>query len=87
VNAVGKASAFGGRTCSFRVLLFACFGFVAPLLGIVMFILQNMPGFAPGYLSASLFGMDLAKRKAVMPETGMQNSGLGACDLVCAQRK
>jgi BASS family bile acid:Na+ symporter len=41
-------------------------------------ILHNLFGFALGYLFARLFGMDLAKRKAVMFETGMQNSGLGA---------
>ncbi len=41
-------------------------------------VLHNLLGFALGYLFARLFGMDLAKRKAVMMETGMQNSGLGA---------
>lgn len=41
-------------------------------------ILHNLLGFALGYGFARLFGMDLAKRKAVMLETGMQNSGLGA---------
>lgn len=41
-------------------------------------ILHNGLGFALGYLFAKMFGMDLAKRKAVMLETGMQNSGLGA---------
>jgi len=41
-------------------------------------ILHNLLGFAFGYLAARMFGMDLAKRKAVMMETGMQNSGLGA---------
>lgn len=41
-------------------------------------VLHNGLGFALGYLFAKLFGMDLAKRKAVMLETGMQNSGLGA---------
>jgi len=41
-------------------------------------VLHNGLGFALGYLFARLFGMDLAKRKAVMLETGMQNSGLGA---------
>jgi len=49
--------------------------------GLLMFaavILHNLLGFALGYLFARLFGMDLAKRKAVMFETGMQNSGLGA---------
>ena len=49
--------------------------------GLLMFaavILHNLLGFALGYLFARVFGMDLAKRKAVMFETGMQNSGLGA---------
>jgi bile acid:Na+ symporter, BASS family len=49
--------------------------------GLLMFaavILHNLLGFALGYAFARLFGMDLAKRKAVMFETGMQNSGLGA---------
>jgi BASS family bile acid:Na+ symporter len=41
-------------------------------------ILHNLLGFGLGYLFARLFGMNLAKRKAVMLETGMQNSGLGA---------
>jgi BASS family bile acid:Na+ symporter len=41
-------------------------------------VLHNLLGFALGYLFARLFGMSLAKRKAVMLETGMQNSGLGA---------
>lgn len=46
------------------------------ILGAV--VLHNLLGFALGYLFAMLFGMNLAKRKAVMLETGMQNSGLGA---------
>ena len=49
--------------------------------GLLMFaavILHNLLGFALGYLFARMLGMDLAKRKAVMFETGMQNSGLGA---------
>lgn len=41
-------------------------------------VLHNLLGFALGYLFAKLFGMNLAKRKAVTLETGMQNSGLGA---------
>ncbi len=41
-------------------------------------ILHNLLGFALGYLFAKMFGMSFAKRKAVMFETGMQNSGLGA---------
>jgi BASS family bile acid:Na+ symporter len=49
--------------------------------GVLMFaavILHNLLGFALGYVFARAFGMNLAKRKAVMFETGMQNSGLGA---------
>ena len=46
------------------------------ILGAV--VLHNLLGFALGYGFAKLFGMDLARRKAVMLETGMQNSGLGA---------
>jgi BASS family bile acid:Na+ symporter len=46
------------------------------ILGAV--VIHNLLGFALGYLFARLFGMSLAKRKAVMLETGMQNSGLGA---------
>ncbi|MCS0583080.1 bile acid:sodium symporter family protein [Massilia pinisoli] len=49
--------------------------------GALMFaavILHNLLGFALGYVFARAFGMNLAKRKAVMFETGMQNSGLGA---------
>jgi BASS family bile acid:Na+ symporter len=41
-------------------------------------ILHNLLGYVLGYFFAKLFGMDLAKRKAVTLETGMQNSGLGA---------
>ncbi|MGD8190482.1 bile acid:sodium symporter family protein [Brevibacillus ginsengisoli] len=41
-------------------------------------ILHNCLGFLLGYLFAKLFKMNLAKRKAVTLETGMQNSGLGA---------
>jgi bile acid:Na+ symporter, BASS family len=48
------------------------------LLMFVAVILHNLLGFALGYGFARMFGMDLAKRKAVMFETGMQNSGLGA---------
>ncbi|SFJ55745.1 bile acid:sodium symporter family protein [Thermoflavimicrobium dichotomicum] len=40
-------------------------------------ILHNVLGFLLGYLMAKLFKMDLAKRKAVTMEVGMQNSGLG----------
>jgi BASS family bile acid:Na+ symporter len=48
------------------------------LLILTAVILHNLLGFALGYLFAKMFGMNLAKRKAVMLETGMQNSGLGA---------
>jgi BASS family bile acid:Na+ symporter len=48
------------------------------LLILTAVILHNLLGFALGYLFAWMFGMNLAKRKAVMLETGMQNSGLGA---------
>jgi BASS family bile acid:Na+ symporter len=48
------------------------------LLIVTAVVLHNLLGFALGYLFAKMFGMDLAKRKAVMLETGMQNSGLGA---------
>lgn len=48
------------------------------LLILAAVVLHNLLGFALGYGFARLFGMDLAKRKAVMLETGMQNSGLGA---------
>jgi BASS family bile acid:Na+ symporter len=48
------------------------------LLILTAVILHNLLGFALGYGFARLFGMDLAKRKAVLFETGMQNSGLGA---------
>ncbi len=41
-------------------------------------ILHNLLGYLLGYFFAKLFGMDLAKRKAVTLGTGMQNSGLGA---------
>jgi len=48
------------------------------LLILLAVVLHNLLGFALGYGFARLFGMDLAKRKAVTLETGMQNSGLGA---------
>ncbi|QJE02491.1 bile acid:sodium symporter family protein [Massilia forsythiae] len=48
------------------------------LLILAAVVLHNLLGFALGYGFARLFGMDLAKRKAVTLETGMQNSGLGA---------
>lgn len=48
------------------------------LLILTVVVLHNLLGFALGYLFARAFGMNLAKRKAVTLETGMQNSGLGA---------
>ena len=48
------------------------------LLILVAVMLHNLLGFALGYLFARMFGMNLARRKAIMMETGMQNSGLGA---------
>lgn len=48
------------------------------LLILTAVVLHNLLGFALGYLFAKAFGMNLAKRKAVTLETGMQNSGLGA---------
>lgn len=47
------------------------------LLIFTVVILHNGIGFLLGYLMAKLFKMDLAKRKAVTMEIGMQNSGLG----------
>jgi BASS family bile acid:Na+ symporter len=44
------------------------------LLILAAVVLHNLLG----YLFAKMFGMNLAKRKAVTLETGMQNSGLGA---------
>ncbi|WP_322907715.1 bile acid:sodium symporter family protein [Paenibacillus campi] len=41
-------------------------------------ILHNVLGYALGYGFARLVGMNAAKRKAIVFETGMQNSGLGA---------
>jgi BASS family bile acid:Na+ symporter len=48
-----------------------------PIIFVVV-ILHNLGGYALGYLFAKMFGMNLAKRKAITLETGMQNSGLGA---------
>ncbi|MGQ7278036.1 bile acid:sodium symporter family protein [Brevibacillus thermoruber] len=47
-----------------------------PLIFAVV-ILHNVLGFLLGFYLARLFGMDLAKQKAVAMEVGMQNSGLG----------
>ena len=49
--------------------------------GLIIFavvILHNVLGYLLGYFFAKLFGLNLAKRKAITLETGMQNSGLGA---------
>ncbi|GAA4726974.1 bile acid:sodium symporter [Brevibacillus fulvus] len=40
-------------------------------------ILHNCLGLLLGYVFAKIFGLDLAKRKAISIEVGMQNSGLG----------
>jgi BASS family bile acid:Na+ symporter len=47
-----------------------------PLIFAVV-VLHNVLGFFLGFFFARLFGMDLAKQKAVAMEVGMQNSGLG----------
>lgn len=39
-------------------------------------ILHNLLGYACGYLAGKLFRMDIARKKAVAIEVGMQNSGL-----------
>ena len=41
-------------------------------------ILHNLLGYVLGYSFAKLFRMNTSKRKAILFETGMQNSGLGA---------
>ncbi|MDR0269669.1 bile acid:sodium symporter family protein [Paenibacillus sp.] len=48
------------------------------LLIFAVVILHNLLGFVLGYLFAKLFRMNPSKRKAILFETGMQNSGLGA---------
>lgn len=48
------------------------------LLIFAVVILHNILGYLVGYLFGKLFKMDLAKKKAVAIEVGMQNSGLGA---------
>ncbi|WCK52826.1 bile acid:sodium symporter family protein [Aneurinibacillus sp. Ricciae_BoGa-3] len=40
-------------------------------------VLHNVLGFLLGFIFSRIFGMDLAKQKAVALEVGMQNSGLG----------
>lgn len=49
--------------------------------GLVIFavvVLHNMLGYLIGFIAARLAGLDLAARKAIAIETGMQNSGLAA---------
>ena len=46
------------------------------IFGVV--VLHNMLGYLIGFIAARLAGLDLAARKAIAIETGMQNSGLGA---------
>lgn len=41
-------------------------------------VLHNMLGYLIGFVAARLAGLDLAARKAIAIETGMQNSGLAA---------
>jgi BASS family bile acid:Na+ symporter len=48
------------------------------LLIFAVVILHNGLGYVLGYLFAKLFRMNYSKRKAILFETGMQNSGLGA---------
>lgn len=44
----------------------------------VVVVLHNVLGYLIGFFFAKLFKMNLAKRKAIAIEVGMQNSGLGA---------
>ena len=46
------------------------------IFGVV--VLHNMLGYLIGFIAARLAGLDLAARKAIAIETGMQNSGLAA---------
>lgn len=46
------------------------------LLIIAVVILHNSLGYATGFFASKVLGMNLAKRKAVAIEVGMQNSGL-----------
>ena len=46
------------------------------LLIIFVVMLHNLCGYGLGYCAAKIFGMNLAKAKAVTIEVGMQNSGL-----------
>lgn len=48
--------------------------------GLIIFavvVLHNCLGLALGYVLAKMFGMSMAKKKALSIEVGMQNSGLG----------
>jgi BASS family bile acid:Na+ symporter len=47
------------------------------LLIFAVVVLHNIFGYCLGFFFSRLFGMDLAKQKAVALEVGMQNSGLG----------
>jgi len=49
--------------------------------GLIIFavvVLHNCLGYLIGFLFGKIFGMNLAKKKAIAIEVGMQNSGLGA---------
>ena len=52
--------------------------FKGGLLVLVVVILHNLIGLLLGFGAATLFGMSLAKRKALSIEVGMQNSGLAS---------
>lgn len=55
-----------------------CCGVSIDLIILVIVILHNLPGYLCGYLTGTLFKMDLPGKKAVAIEIGMQNSGLAA---------
>jgi bile acid:Na+ symporter, BASS family len=48
------------------------------LLIFAVVVLHNGLGYLLGFFAARAFGLNLAKRKALAIEVGMQNSGLGA---------
>jgi BASS family bile acid:Na+ symporter len=48
------------------------------LLIFAVVVLHNGLGYLLGFTAAKVFGLSLAKRKAIAIEVGMQNSGLGA---------
>lgn len=48
------------------------------LLIFAVVVLHNGLGYLIGYLAARAGGLNMAKRKAIAIEVGMQNSGLGA---------